>query len=224
MSPLHAVIAVKDLTRAKSRLATDFAPPDRRRLVLAMLCDTLTAAGQVDEIASVTVVTPDDAVMHAAAAAGAAVLAEPVADSSDFDADQRLNAAFRLAAATVRAERGPVDLLALQADLPALSATELGAAARAARRFTRSFVVDHRRTGTAALLVRDRNTALTPTFGADSARRHAATGAALLEGDWPGLRLDVDTLDDLELAAAIGLGNATRAALAEIGWPNRCPG
>ena len=48
-----------------------------------------------------------------------------------------------------------------------------------------------------------------PSHGADSARRHADSGAVELSGDWPGLRCDIDTPDDLEAARRLGVGPAT---------------
>jgi 2-phospho-L-lactate guanylyltransferase len=40
-----------------------------------------------------------------------------------------------------------------------------------------------------------------------------------LHGDWPGLRHDVDTADDLAAVRALGTGPDTAALLAELGWP-----
>ena len=218
MHSVHALIAVKDLARAKSRLADAFAPADRERLVLAMLHDSLAAASQVEPIASLTVVTPDATVAQSAHQFGAAVYPEPRADSSDDS--QRLNEALSHAAADLRERLGAVDLLALQADLPALRPSELTAAIKAANEHSRSYIVDHHGTGTSALLLHDSTTALEPKFGAASALRHAETGAHPLTGDWPGLRLDVDTVEDLRLAAELGLGVATRDLLSELGWPD----
>jgi 2-phospho-L-lactate/phosphoenolpyruvate guanylyltransferase len=221
MHSLHALIAVKDLARAKSRLADAFAPADRERLVLAMMRDSLAAARQVEPIVSLTVVTPDATVAESAQEFGADIYPEPAADSTDDG--QRLNLALSHAAADLRERLGAVDLLALQADLPALRPRELTAAIAAAHDHSRSYIVDHRGTGTSALLLRDPTTALEPKFGAASALRHAETGAHPLAGDWPGLRLDVDTVEDLRLAAELGLGVATRELLNELGWPDPEP-
>ncbi|QIS14682.1 MULTISPECIES: 2-phospho-L-lactate guanylyltransferase [Nocardia] len=214
---VHAVIAVKSLEHAKTRLADRLRPPDRARLVLAMLADTVAAAVAVPQLVSVTVVTPDAAVAELARGLGAEVHPEPpaVADA--------LNSALADAAAAVRRRNGPAELLALQADLPALRPEDLAEMLAAAPPGLRSLVVDHAGTGTAALLVRDPLAALDPRFGPDSARRHIEAGAVDLAGDWPGLRLDVDTADDLDLAVALGAGDATRAALRDIGWPQRVP-
>ena len=52
---------------------------------------------------------------------------------------------------------------------------------------------------------------LEPCFGAGSAAAHAASGAMALPGDWPSLRRDVDTADDLADAVRLGLGPRTGA-------------
>lgn len=210
---VHAVIAVKNLEHAKSRLAEELPPADRSRLVLAMLSDTVRAALAAG-IGSVTVVTPDSGVAAAVRALGAAVHPDPEADVDG------LNAALADAAEAVRARHGAVELLALQADLPALRPDQLTDMLAAAPATGRALVADHTGQGTAALLVRDGTAPLTPLFGPDSARRHADSGAKGLDGDWPGLRLDVDTPADLRAAVTLGPGPATTALLRNIGWPH----
>ncbi|RDI69393.1 2-phospho-L-lactate guanylyltransferase [Nocardia pseudobrasiliensis] len=210
---VHAVIAVKNLDSAKSRLADRLSPAERSRLVLAMLSDTVTAA-TIAGLGSVTVVTPDADVAAAVRALGAHAHPDPAA------ADDGLNAALTDAAAAVRRTRGPVELLALQADLPALRGDELHDMLTTAPSTGRSVVADHTGHGTAALLVRDGIAPLAPLFGPNSARRHIDSGAKDLAGEWPGLRLDVDTAADLTAAAALGVGPATAALLEDIGWPH----
>ncbi|MBF6470914.1 MULTISPECIES: 2-phospho-L-lactate guanylyltransferase [Nocardia] len=211
---VHAVIAVKSLDRAKSRLADRLRPEHRARLVLAMLADTVTATAAVGAVVSITVVTPDPAVADLARTLGADVHPEPRRPGIDG-----LNAALAATADALRGAHGPIDLLALQADLPALRPEELSDMLAAAPRGLRSIVVDYEGSGTAALVVRDPVAALDPRFGPGSARSHIDAGAVDLSGDWPGLRLDVDTADDLDRAVALGAGNATRAVLHDIGWP-----
>lgn len=219
IADMHALIAVKELARAKSRLAADFAPGDREQLVLAMLRDTLAAIRDVPHIASITVVTPDAAVSEAAADCGADVYPEPPLDSAaDQYPAERLNDALRAVAAHLRATKGAVDIVVLQADLPSLLPAEVAEAIEAAPIGRRSIVVDHRGIGTCALILRDPTAALDPLFGKSSAQRHTAAGAHALSGRWPGLRLDVDTVEDLALAQQLGLGPATAKLVSEIGW------
>ncbi|WP_028476454.1 2-phospho-L-lactate guanylyltransferase [Nocardia sp. CNY236] len=213
---VHAVIAVKSLDRAKSRLSHSLSPQHRARLVLAMLTDTVRAATAVEEIVAVTVVTPDPTVAELARTLGAEVYPEP----SGTDADG-LNTALAATATAVRLAHGPTDLLALQADLPAMQPEQLSDMLATAPRGLRSVVVDHTGRGTAALVVRDPLAPLAPRFGPGSAHSHIAAGAVDLSGDWPGLRLDVDTAADLDRVLALGAGSATAAVLHDIGWPPR---
>lgn len=206
----HVLIAVKDLGRAKSRLAPRLPGGERAVLVLAMLRDTLAAALASDAVAEVTVITPDPVVAAAAEAAGAAWFP----DTGDHGADP-LNAVLRSAARAGGHGDGPV--VALQGDLPCANAADLTAALTAALPHRRAVVVDHHGTGTSALIAATASD-LVPRFGADSARRHVASGATALTGHWPGLRLDVDTPVDLDAAAALGPGPETSRALRLIGW------
>lgn len=216
MSTAHVVIAVKDLAAAKTRLADAFDDVDRARLVVAMFRDTVVAAHAVDSVGAVTVVTPDPAVSVAALELGARVVREPC-DISPHDSVARLNQAFAAAASMVRDE-GDDDIIALQADLPALRSDELADAYRLAPGGTRSVVSDHHGTGTAALILKGRLEEFTPLFGPASARRHRESGANDLRGLWPGLRLDVDTIDDVRAAHALGVGHATAEVLRSLGW------
>lgn len=200
-SDLGLIVAVKRLGQAKSRLAVLFDPAHREQVVLAMLVDTITAARGA--VGSVTVVTPDPVAASAARDLGASVVEDPT-ESGDADP---LNNAILVAARTVPKPAVAV----LQGDLPALRATEFTAAVAAARAHRRSFVADAAGTGTCALFAF--GTPLRPLFGAGSAGRHRRDGAVELLGDWPGLRCDIDTPDDLARARRIGVGAATARAL-----------
>ncbi|MFI1237253.1 2-phospho-L-lactate guanylyltransferase [Nocardia salmonicida] len=215
MHTVHAVMAVKHIGRAKSRLASLLSTEQRAQLVLAMFTDTVVAASAVPELSSLTVVTPDPLVADRARELGAHVIDEPAAGADP------LNTALAAGAADVRDRYGPTHLLALQADLPALRPSELADVLTVAVG-ARSVVIDHTGTGTAALLVRDTTALLLPRFGADSARAHRDGGAVPLSGHWPGLRCDVDTPEDLEIVRALGVGEFTTSTLREIGFsPHR---
>lgn len=225
----HVLIAVKQLRLAKSRLARSLVPEVRTELVLAMLRDTLAAVAEVRDVSAVTVVTPDPVVATVAAECGAEPYADPAIRGGPSHPGNGLNAALTAAARHVRRTDRGVNLIALQADLPALRADELDSALTAAQSLSRAsssptrsvgraIVVDHNGTGTAALLACLPDEELDPMFGRGSARRHLASGAYRLDGAWPGLRLDVDTLPDLEAACELGIGRATAAVLDAIGW------
>ncbi|WP_237421464.1 2-phospho-L-lactate guanylyltransferase [Gordonia sp. SID5947] len=211
-----AVMAVKRLEQAKTRLAAGRQPgqgPLHRALVLAMLTDTVetvSAAG----ITRIVVISPDDAVLAAAGAAGAVGVREP--SESLSTGVSRLNLAFAHAASAVR-DRWPAAgrVMFIQADLPAARAGSLRELIASAATHPHAVLTDRDGTGTTILL---RATSVTepPRFGPDSAVAHRSSGAVELDPHherWPDLRTDVDTADDLEAARSLGLGPRTTAAL-----------
>ncbi|MGI5213610.1 2-phospho-L-lactate guanylyltransferase [Plantactinospora sp. CA-290183] len=195
------LVPVKRLDAAKSRLrgAADGVPHER--LALALAEDTVGAVLGCAPVREVLVVTGDRTAARVLGGLGARIVAEPPGGG--------LNAAFDRGAAL--AAEGWV--AALTADLPALRATDLTGALRAAAAGppgVRHFVADAPGSGT-VLLTAGPGVPLDPRFGGDSAAAHAASGARPLTGDWPTLRRDVDTPADLRAAAAYGLGPRTTA-------------
>ncbi len=186
------IVPVKRPAIGKSRMRSDARVTEP--LVRAIAMDTITAAAAGAEV---LVVTDDDLIAAAAAGLGARVCPDPPGAG--------LNAAIRHGESIAGLTRARI---ALTADLPALRPSELDAAIDAASGTTRAFVADHHGTGT-ALLWAGRGVPLDPRFGPGSARRHAASGARPLSGDWPSLRLDVDTVADLVAAASLGVGDRT---------------
>jgi 2-phospho-L-lactate guanylyltransferase len=199
------IIAVKHLAAAKTRLATLFAADARERVVLAMLIDTITAARGVAAVRSVTVVTPDATAAAAARDLGANVLADLTPEHHPDPLNNAVSLAYESLSHTMS------NIVVLQGDLPALKTTELREALTLAREHSRSFVADRQRSGTAALFAFGVNPQ--PRLGAESASRHRESGAVELLGDWPGLRCDIDTPEDLAAARLLGVGAATTAAI-----------
>jgi 2-phospho-L-lactate/phosphoenolpyruvate guanylyltransferase len=198
------VIPAKALPGAKSRLLPVAADPHaHRRLVEAIREDTMSAARAAEGVARVLVVAdrpggPDVFVQRAPG----------------------LNAALDEAAAHA-ARSWPADgVAALVGDLPALQPAELAAALAAAATRARAFVPDAAGTGT-TLLTAAPGVPLRPAFGLDSAARHGTDADELPAG--PGLRRDVDTGADLQIAAGLDLGPATRAVLTGSGITVRSP-
>ena len=73
---------------------------------------------------------------------------------------------------------------------------------------TPAFVSDAEGTGTTLYTASyDR---FEPRFGARSRQAHLDTGATEIVGELPTLRRDVDDLDDLRAAIALGVGSETR--------------
>jgi 2-phospho-L-lactate guanylyltransferase len=199
------IIAVKRLAAAKTRLAPVFSARTRETVVLAMLMDTLTAAGRARSLGSITVITPDDAAAAAAIELGAGVLVDPTPEGHPDPLNNAITTAERAVGSSF------ANVVALQGDLPALQTQELNEAIAAARQHRRSFVADRLATGTAALFAF--GSPLEPQFGSDSSARHRSSGAIELTGAWPGLRCDVDTPSDLAAARRLGVGAATARAI-----------
>jgi 2-phospho-L-lactate guanylyltransferase len=196
------LVPLKPLAEAKSRLRG--AAPGHEELVLALALATVDAALVTEGVARVLVVTRDPVAAAALRECGAGI-----ADDHGRD----LNDALRRAAAAVP---GPV--AALPADLPALQPVELAQALTAAAG-RRAFVPDTDGLGT-VLLVAAAGAPLDPRFGVGSAAAHERSGAVRLAGDWPTLRRDVDTADDLAVVRGWGLLRAA-AAVCGPGEPPR---
>jgi 2-phospho-L-lactate guanylyltransferase len=205
-APVRAglIIAVKRLSAAKTRLAPVYSACTREQLVLAMLLDTISAARQVPEVASITVVTPDETAGAAAAELGARILPDPTPAGHPDPLNNAVTAAESLVLRTTP------NVIVLQGDLPALQPEELSEAIAGARAYPRSFVSDRHGSGTSALFAF--GVPLDPHLGTNSAALHRNSGAIELTGSWPGLRCDIDTPADLEAAQLLGMGTATRHA------------
>ncbi|GIG82034.1 2-phospho-L-lactate guanylyltransferase [Planotetraspora kaengkrachanensis] len=193
------MVPVKTLIRAKTRLA-GAAGPYRADLAVAVASDTVAAALACRRVARVVVVTADPVPAERLAALGAHVVDDP---------DRGLNAALRVGAAeAVRLAAGDA-VGALQADLPALRPLELEKVLTAALEFDESFVPDAAEVGTTFYGVRP-GIAFQPRFGGESRARHLSGGAKELTLEAiPSVRTDVDTVEDLKEAEALGLGPAT---------------
>lgn len=186
-----AVVALKDLSEAKSRV-TALGPAVRRRLAELMAITVVRALAEVvDEL---VVVTAAPGVPGLLSAYGLTVRCLP-------DPGHGLNRAYAAGAADLTS-RGCDLVLACMADLPALTPAAVADAVAACTGRGRWFVPDTPGTGTTLLAARD--CALSPAFGPDSAARHARSGACELAAD-PGLRRDVDNAEDLAEAARLGL-------------------
>ena len=213
-SAVDLVVPVKPLMKAKSRLrgAADGGigePRAHARLAMALARDTIEAVRSAAAVRRLLVVSSDPVVAAELGVFGVDVLPDgPVPG---------LNPAYERGAAALRDRDPAAPVAALQADLPALRPAELDDAIGAALALfaagaRRAFVADAEGTGTTLLLARG-DTALQPLFGAGSALAHAGSGACPLDGDWPGLRRDVDTADDLRAATGLGLGPHSSSVL-----------
>ena len=209
---------------SKSRLAGTLpASVDARRLAAAMAYDVMTAALGSFPVDSVVVLSRT----LRRSMLPARFLHDPRVDvvledigstdpAGDTLSDDLLNTALRTWLAG--ADAGLVAILL--PDLASLRAASLDRALLAAESSLRDvaavFVPDVENTGTVMLAGRLGGAGspreLTPSFGRDSALRHARS-ASRLELDDDRLRRDVDTAADLVAARALGLGPYTTEVL-----------
>ncbi|HEX9031752.1 MAG TPA: 2-phospho-L-lactate guanylyltransferase [Streptosporangiaceae bacterium] len=202
------VIPVKVLARAKSRL-TGLADGDRQALVLAMAADTVATALTCPAVGAVVVVSDDITVRAEVTSLGAQVVPDGGGDG--------LNEALSAGAAYAAARWPGSGLAALTADLPALSAGELAEALTAAVSVRQAFVADASGIGT-TLYAAVPGAPFRPRFGGQSRQRHRQAGATELDQfAAPGLKRDVDRIEDLRAAARIGLGQRSAALAARLG-------
>lgn len=196
------VVPVKRLAVAKTRLAS-LGDVDRERLALAFAQDVVRAAVACPGVRRVLVVTDDPRAASALAALGAEVQADLP--------DAGLNPALEHGVALLRRAGPGLGVATLSADLPSLRPAHLADAL--AGTVERGFVADASGQGT-TLLAAAPGVDLRPAYGPGSAARHRDSGARRLAGA-AGLRLDVDTPEDLAAAVALGVGRSTAAVLAE---------
>lgn len=202
------VVPVKGGPLAKSRLALPRG--QRQALADAFARDTVAAVQRDLPEAPVVVVSADASVRAWAAEAGCRTVDD---DGAGLDAAVAVGLAE---AAATGARWGAV----LLGDHPAIAAAELARALDVLVAAAPSLLPDADGTGT-ALLVLDLAPGARPStrFGEGSAAAHRDLGYREIALDSPGLRTDVDDAGSLAAAVAVGLGPASRAALARATLP-----
>ena len=202
--PWAVVVPVKRLEVAKTRLA--IGPTLRHEIALAMAVDTVSACAAAASVVAVVVVTDDAQAAPLVQAAGATVVADVP--------DAGLNPALLHGVQMLAARHPDAGVAAVSSDLPALEPVALDALFRRANDADLACVADAAGSGTTVLLARAAAT-FRPSFGSESLQRHLESGAVdLTEHADARLRRDVDTIDDLADAVALGCGAATMRLLA----------
>ncbi|HET7028692.1 MAG TPA: 2-phospho-L-lactate guanylyltransferase [Candidatus Limnocylindrales bacterium] len=210
-----AVIPVRSLEGAKTRLGHVLDAEERRDLVARLLRRTVGAARQAG-VADIVVVSEDDATRALAAAAGARAIGQR---------RRGLNAALGVGR-DAALDAGAATLVVLPGDLPLVDGESVAALFAAARPPAASdtdsltdadeavvvLVPDRHGRGTNALLLRPPDV-IAFAFGADSRATHARlaaeAGARYVELESP-LSIDLDTPEDLLLVEdrLVELGHA----------------
>ena len=206
---ITAIVPVKTLATAKSRLARFLSASERRALVQAMLDDVLAALLAARNIAQIGVVSADVAVLAQSAARGVDTL---------LDQDGDLNAAL-LRATRHCVSAGAEATLVLHADVPLVTPDEIDQFVAAACEPPCAVLAPSRDGGTNALLACP-PLALPFRFGANSLAQHSAMArihnVALRQFQRPGLALDIDRPDDLWLLAEAAGTSAAQELAREL--------
>lgn len=200
------VLPVKPPARGKSRLVglSDVA---RSELAAAFALDTVTACLATPQVARVMVATDDVDFSRELTSMGCVAIPDGVAGD--------LNGTLRQSVAEAGRRWPGLVPVALCADLPALVPDDLAAALSAVVAGEPSFVADTAGLGTTMYTAA--YDAFEPRFGIASRHAHEATGARGLPGRLTTLRRDVDDLDDLLEALALGVGQHTARVVARLG-------
>ncbi|MBI3664418.1 MAG: 2-phospho-L-lactate guanylyltransferase [Acidobacteria bacterium] len=211
------LIPVKNLSRAKQRLAPLLSQADRTALAMAMMEDVFSAVACVRGLDAVFVVSNHGPALERARSLGWEVIRERRQVSESVSVDR---ASHYCAARGVRA------LLRLPIDIPLLQSSDVEDVLAAAGPDPASVLVPSRDgTGTNALL-RTPPALFRSHFGQDSLRKHlaeaAGKGALACVIRNARIELDVDDAEDLRaLAAWRDLGGATGCWLRRAGFLTR---
>jgi 2-phospho-L-lactate guanylyltransferase len=214
---VDALVPVKAAADGKARLQCLLSPGQRQALVRAMLRDVVETLRAAPGLRSVAVTSPDAEMLTLAARYGAEPLLEPAGAGG-------LNGALTAAITQLHAA-GAGAVLIVQGDVPEIGPDDVaalldGIATRAA--LVRG--VPSADGGTSALLLRPPD-AVTPRFGPDSFRRHAAVaraaGVAFECCRRPALAVDIDRPEDVGRLLGSTRAPHTREALARAGVTER---
>jgi 2-phospho-L-lactate guanylyltransferase len=185
-----AVVPIKHLEDAKSRLAGRLAPPERRCLVLTLLRHVLNTLQDSRLVHEIIVVTPDSAVLRETELLGATGI---------FQTDAGLNAAIRLGR-DYALEQKARTMLVLLPDLPLLTVTDIDALVGTSSEGIVVLAPDRHNSGTNAMVLQPPG-AIDPAFGVNSLCHHRSRaqekGLLLREHHSMGTGLDLDTETDL---------------------------
>ena len=206
-----ALLPVKGLDEAKSRLAPLLTPAERRQLTLAMLDDVLAALARCSSLECCVVIGSDADVRLLAQRHGAEFLAEPTRNGGLNDA---LTAGLHRAT-----ERGATGALIVPADVPLIDASAIKALIDRAPQRGLAICPARDGQGTNGLILRPPN-CCAPRFGPGSFTAHANAardgGLDVVVVDCAALGLDIDSPDDLAELAQRGAQGATRKVLATL--------
>jgi 2-phospho-L-lactate guanylyltransferase len=203
MMKVWAIVPVKPLTRAKSRLSDALVPEQRESLATSLLLRTVNLLQPLTQIQGVLVISRDMKALSMVRDLGAQTVQE--------SGTPELNNALYRATQALRGW-GADAALVVPADLPLLAPQDIEEVVHLGRYHNTVVIApDHHQRGTNLLLVRPPGM-IPYSFGEDSFARHQdfarKAGATVMIYQSQRVALDLDTRDDLsryvELAKALG--------------------
>ncbi|NOK62559.1 MAG: 2-phospho-L-lactate guanylyltransferase, coenzyme F420 biosynthesis enzyme, CobY/MobA/RfbA family [Chloroflexi bacterium AL-W] len=213
---IYAIVPVKQLDQAKSRLSKILTPAARQKLVLTMLCDVLRTLLHNPMIDGVGVISGDATVLALAASEGAEPLLDQTAD---------LNSALVQASRHVAA-RGATGVLVLPADVPLVTDRDIAALLDASGVGPGIVIAPSPDGGTNALLIRPPS-AVPFQFGLESLQRHCEAAQqrdlAIQVINAAGLSMDIDNCDDLVQLTEANGQTATQQLVRHLLMTTRMP-
>ncbi len=190
MTKDFAVIPVKGLVESKSRLVRSLSPQDKKKLVIALLEDVLTAVKESQLFSRVLVVSPDPNVEKEANLPQGTFLHQE---------GQGLNAGIRQSTLFAMREKAS-SVAVLLADIPMLEARDLKELYSVGGTAEKVVLAPSLKGGT-NVMVREPPNIIAPAYGRWSFSTHLRaaqkTGFAVYSISNPRLSFDVDTLEDL---------------------------
>lgn len=205
------VIPVKNLSKAKGRLANVLNPEERSDLVLAMLHDVLATLRSCD-LRNIWLVASDDEVFDLGAGFGARAIRETISRGYNYAVSIGLQAVA-----------GQHSVMVLPADLPLIEPQDVGRlmALQTLNHPIVRIVPDQHNYGTNGLFL-SKPDLIAPAFGDNSfcAHKLAATQAGILATVIPlrNFAMDIDSADDLYALAKSGVHRQTTRFLNSIAF------
>jgi len=194
---LWAILPVKPLRLAKSRLAPVLEPAQRYELAQAMLRHVISVTSNNPSITGLLVTSRDTKALAIARELGAKSLQEGARSS--------LNTALTGASAVLQSWHAD-GILILPADLPFIHADDIRAIIAHANERSLVIATDRERDGTNAMLLRPPG-AIDFAFGPGSFQRHCLlahrAGLSVVEYESERLALDIDVPEDLQAYHAV---------------------
>jgi 2-phospho-L-lactate guanylyltransferase len=202
-SKWHAIVPVKGIHDSKTRLG-------RHDLTIPLLTDVVIALLGSTSISAIKIVTTDPVIAELAASLHCEIIPE--------EEGVGLSSAIKDGLSRCNSE-GQSNVLVLLGDLPCLTSAHIDLFLDAGSAHETAFLADAEGTGT-TMWMRTSLQATPPQFGIRSRAKHRESGAHEVLGEsFAGARRDVDTEVNLWDAVRIGVGTATKTALANADLP-----